>query len=832
MKAARVSAALILILALSQDIDVWGQEPQAPSEKPQRPAVVAFVNVNVVPMDRERILPGQTVIVRADRISEIGPADTTDVPEGALRIDGRDKYLMPGLVDMHVHQLREERRYQLTLLIVNGITTIRNMCGEEQTLLLRERIEKGELVGPTIYTTGPGIHAYSPDVSVFYTIVDTAEEAVQAVAEHKEAGYDFIKLLGVSLECYDAIIEAAAEHGMPVVGHIPDTVGLEHALAAGHHCIEHLGGYMDVLEVEGSPLRPLWEYHLRWQQIDATKIPYIVEATREAGTWNCPTLTTKQKMVMGEQKPEYMKYIPPQIRQQWKPGPPLSGASRIMSNFKRLTKALHDGGARIVLGTDIGMRDVVAGFSLHEELRHVVDAGLTPYEAIKAGTRDAADCLGELDEFGTVSAGLRADLILVEDNPLEDVRNVARRAGVMVRGRWFPRSELQAMLDALVVKHATEENPDGVMLRGRWHYRGELERMVDWCKEKVDAQNKSQRAELLEAVLSSDRILLVGRDGPATRAAHFAATNLEQLGLKAYVAADATTPAIEKGDLIIVITRWGETTTRIYDAVSAAKKSGISVVLLTEQSPFRRVRVMDISDLVFVLGPDFREATWLFIHDLITAATVSLRPGTPAGKMTYDDVNDTYTIYGAGQEIWVAPDQLHFAYHTLHGDGSIVARIDSVQHIHDWTTAGVMIRDTTAADSANAAVLVTPQNRVRLQYRSEAGMNLGEINSDRDAISLPTWIKLIREGNTFKAQHSEDGKKWNDLEDTSSGIEIEMDDPVHVGLAVRSCSGPAIAAEAKISRVSFGGNWSSSGRITLSEDIGFEAWGKPGEAEK
>jgi imidazolonepropionase-like amidohydrolase len=542
---------VVVQLALAQDIPVSAEEPQAPSEEPQRPAVVAFVNVNVVPMDRERILPGQTVIVRADRISEIGPADTTDIPEGALRIDGRDKYLMPGLVDMHVHQNWD---YQLTLFIANGVTTIRNMSGGERHLnhlfRLREQIKKGKLIGPTIYTTGPVIDG-NPPTGRRSAAVETPEQAAQVVAEHKKAGYDFIKLVdSPSVEVYDAIIEAAAKHGMPVVGHVPDAVGLEHVLAAGQHSIEHLHGYNRFLQVEGSS---------SWRP-DETKIPYIARATREADTWNCVTLVGKQQtygMSSEEAKQEhklaYMKYVPPGLKHLWRmKRTEVPDQSRKMSHKKRLTKALHDAGAGILLGTDTPAPYRVSGFSLHQELRILVDAGLRPYEAIKAGTRDAAECLGELDEFGTISAGLRADLILIEDNPLEDVGSAARLNGVMARGRWFPQSELQAMLDAVAIKHATEEDSRGVMVHGLWYPRFELESMVDWYKERMEAQNESQKEELVEAILSSDRIFLEGRlfDELAARSA---AMKLMQLGLQVYVAEDATTPAIEKGDLLIAI---------------------------------------------------------------------------------------------------------------------------------------------------------------------------------------------------------------------------------------------------------------------------------------
>jgi imidazolonepropionase-like amidohydrolase len=823
MKTARIVAMLLLLSALSKDIGVWGQEPQAPSEEPQRPAVVAFVNVNVVPMDRERILPGQTVIVRAGRISEVGPADTTEIPEGALQIDGHDKYLMPGLADMHVHQTREFGEHQLTLFIANGVTTVRNMWGSERHLKLQEDIKKGKIIGPTIYTTGPLIDG-SPPIWPGSTVVETPEQAAQVVAEHKEAGYGFIKVYDrLSAEVYDAIIEAAAKNGMPVVGHVPNAVGLEHALAANQYSVEHLSGYGDFLKVEGS--RP-------WEQIDETKIPHIARVTREAGTWNCVTLVLYQARLVSkgaeqDRKFPYMEYVPSRTKQRWFESRRYSdpNRSRRVSNRKQMTKALHDAGARILLGSDTPNSYVVPGFSLHQELQNLVDAGLTPYEAIKAGTSDAAECLGEQDEFGTISAGLRADLLLIEGNPLEDVCNAAERIGVMSRGRWFPQSELQAMLDRLSIKHATEENPDGVMLRGRWYPRFELEAMADWCEERVNEQNVGQREKLVEAVMSSDRIYLRSARVLKDR---FLVRQLTQLGLQAYIVGEAGTPDMEKGDLLIVTSSttsapWTSTTS--YDIASDAKSAGVTVVLLTYPVPSAKAR--GVCDLVFVLGPDFSEATEFFVDKLLATTIVALRQGIPVGKMTYDDANDTYTVHGAGNEIWDPSDQFHFAHHKLNGNGSITARIDSVEPLDDWTVAGLMIRETTASDSAYAAILITPENRVCMYYRSEAGGNTDSIETDQDAITLPRWIKLIRQGKTFKAQHSEDGKKWKDLKGSSAVIEIEMDDPVHVGLAVCSEAGPALAAEAKISQVSFGGDWSPSGKFTWSEDIGYEAWGKP-----
>jgi imidazolonepropionase-like amidohydrolase len=215
----------------------------------------------------------------------------------------------------------------------------------------------------------------------------------------------------------------------------------------------------------------------------------------------------------------------------------------------------------------------------------------------------------------------------------------------------------------------------------------------------------------------------------------------------------------------------------------------------------------------------------------IAANGKSLSPhhGLPAG-MTYDDPNDTYTIHGAGRDIYDTRDQFRFAHKRLKGAGSITARIDRIEHLHNYSKAGLMIRETTAPDSAFAAVLVTPGSLVHLQYRSEAGKRVLSSQTTEDNIVLPHWVRLVRDGNTFEAQHSEDGKKWKALSSSQPAVvEVAMDDPVHVGLAVCSHCGSTIAAEAKMSQVLLGGDWRSGGQFTKSEDIGFEAWGKPEE---
>jgi len=417
-------------------------------------------------MDRERVLPGQTVIVRGGRIAVIGSAATTEIPADAIRLDCRGKYLMPGLADMHVHILGVD---QLGLLVANGVTTVRNMVGTPAHLLWRNQIKRGELPGPTIYTAGPMIDGSPPAFPFFSAVVRTPKQARQTVAAQQEAGYDFLKVFkGVPRDAYDALMEAARTSEMAVVGHVPDAVGIERALAAGQRSLEHLCGYETYLERADSPTAGRMDFDSRglaWHRVDGGRIADIVNKTREAGAWNCPTLVVHRKRMTRQQARRelnmpYMKYVNPGLRTAWLLRSP--EVSEDVTEDDRqgrrargmLLKALDDAGARVLLGTDSATSFVVHGFSIHEELQNFVDAGLTPYEAIRTGTHDAAEFLGALDEWGMVAVGRRADLILLDANPLEDVAHVSGRVGVMVRGRWYPEDELQAELDALAEKYA------------------------------------------------------------------------------------------------------------------------------------------------------------------------------------------------------------------------------------------------------------------------------------------------------------------------------------------------------------------------------------------
>jgi imidazolonepropionase-like amidohydrolase len=381
----------------------------APASTAPRDSVTAFVNVRVVPMDSERVLADQTVVVRDGRIAEIGPSATVAVPEGARVVEGRGRYLLPGLIDMHVHI----RTADLPAYVASGVTSVRNMWGYPSLLTTIERIERDELLGPTIYSASQGLDGRPPQWPAT-VIVDEPSQAEAAVEAQVAAGWRFIKVYqSLRPEVYDAIVAAARARGIRHVGHVATDVPIKRALASGQASIEHLSGYDRALSRRRGA-GGVWA----WVSVNGPKMGKLARRTREAGTWNCPTLEILDQLGRRSLSPDE--------------------AERGVANRGAMVKALRDRGARLLAGTDAGIDVTAPGTSLAEELRELVAAGLTPFEALAAATRDAAEFLGESAEIGTVVVGLRADLVLVSANPLEDVGAIATPEGVMLRGVWRP----------------------------------------------------------------------------------------------------------------------------------------------------------------------------------------------------------------------------------------------------------------------------------------------------------------------------------------------------------------------------------------------------------
>jgi imidazolonepropionase-like amidohydrolase len=422
--------------------------------------ITAFVHVNVLTMDREQILKDQTVVVRRDRINEIGPSGSVGVPTGATVIDGAGKFLMPGLCDMHTHFSDEG---DLLLFVANGVTTVRNLHGNPIHRAWREQIRRGERLGPIIYTSGPILDGDPPNDPGFWSVA-SPEVARKLVGMQIAAGYDCIKVMNlIRRDVYDAIMDEARRHGIPVVGHVPTDVGLRHVLESGQSSIEHFDGYGMASSLNGARLEGLNDryrgYFEGWDNVDETKFAALIALTLQAGTWICPTLTAFRRTLMLQKDPRYPlrapeeRFLSPYLVEKWKKWNPSSAlveaARRVEPIRERALKRLYDAGVPVLLGTDCSMPYVVGGFSVIQELQYLVEIGLTPYQAIATGTSAAASFLGEAGEFGTVTVGRRADLLLVEADPLEDIGNVSKRTGVMIRGQWRPAENLRVDLESL-----------------------------------------------------------------------------------------------------------------------------------------------------------------------------------------------------------------------------------------------------------------------------------------------------------------------------------------------------------------------------------------------
>ena len=442
---------------------------------------VAFVDVAVVPMDKDQILTHQTVVVAGGRITQVGALSVVKVPRGALKVSGRGRYLMPGLADMHVHLIRSlpnvkfqssntgssshptiiptsasddherENRALGLLFVANGVTTVRNMWGDPAVDAFAKQVDSGGAVGPHIYSTGP-ITDGSPLTWEGSRVVETQSQAEAAAREDKAAGYVALKVYnGLSTDAYKWLVLAARAQDLLIVGHVPDAVGLQGVIAARQDSIEHLDGFWEALQPDPStapgPRKPLME------TVDLGKLPALVELLRAAGVWNCPTLDLDRVLPDDDEWRRRTGLIPPAILERyhkafakWHADP--ERTRRIFALQISIARGLHHGGARLLLGTDTPKPTVLPGFSLLEELQNFVEAGLTPYEAIRAGTSDAAMFLHQENEFGTVAIGRRADLLLLEANPLEDANNVSKRVGVMANGHWFAEAELRQRLAA------------------------------------------------------------------------------------------------------------------------------------------------------------------------------------------------------------------------------------------------------------------------------------------------------------------------------------------------------------------------------------------------
>lgn len=447
-------------------------------EIPERPCI-AIESVAVVDVVRGEILNPRTVLIADGRIAAIGEPEAISIPTTAVRVDGRGRYLVPGLVDMHVHLFnnasgRPPNEWAFALFVANGVTGVREMRTEAAQMATVERwrrtASRWEVVAPRVLAAGvPVGGGNAPDTGA------TTGEAVRRQArEAKTAGADFLKIFSEVRELqWRAILEEARDLKIPVCGHIPAEVGLLEAATAGQRSNEHLTQVYEACtprekewldarktakDTELAKLRETQELEVL-ESFDQSVCDRTAAALAKTEQVQVPTLVLSYLEALGSpknfRKDPRSRYLRADELARWerifKDGYPAAGdklSARRWEVSRQIVKTFHAAGVRILAGTDAPMPQVYPGFALHKELELLVEAGLSPADALRSATIWPAEFLGMSDSIGSVAAGTRADLLLLDGNPLSDITQTQRIRAVVLDGRLLLRADLDRLLNA------------------------------------------------------------------------------------------------------------------------------------------------------------------------------------------------------------------------------------------------------------------------------------------------------------------------------------------------------------------------------------------------
>jgi hypothetical protein len=473
MRQPSLLAIAVLVLATSLPAD---------DPSPGAPPSLVLTHVNVVDVASGIVRRDFDVTIRDGRIASVAASAGAAARSGPRTIDATGKFLIPGLADMHIHWYDD--RY-LGLFIANGVTSVRQMWGFPMHLAWRKRIDAGGLLGPRFTIASPIVDGPNPVWPNSVVVADAA--AGTAVVERmKREGYDFVKVYNrLPRDAYFAIAQAAKASGFPFAGHVPTAVSALEASDAGQRSIEHDTGVLVAASSAETRLRDeslrLFTggeanqginrgrrealRHLSEELLatyDPSKAAALFARFAKNGTWMCPTLTVIRNMASLDD-PAFtndprLEYMPKQFRDRWKPENDPRNATKTAADYAmdrrvfrkqlEVVGAMNKAGVRIVAGTDVLNPFAFPGFSLHDELGLLVEAGLTPAQALRAATLNPAVYLGEEKTSGTIDAGRNADLVLLDASPVDDIGNTKRIAAVIVRGRFLDRGELDRILAA------------------------------------------------------------------------------------------------------------------------------------------------------------------------------------------------------------------------------------------------------------------------------------------------------------------------------------------------------------------------------------------------
>ncbi len=433
MKMNRLNIACAIGLALASTLNIANAK------------TMVFTNVSIVDIDGSAPKGKQTVVVEDDRITAIG--QTAKIPSGSQVIDASGKYMLPGFAEMHGHipqQTAGEQAIKDTLFmyVANGVTTVRGMLGGIGQLDLREKASSGEIVSPTLYLAGPSFSGGS---------INSVEQARVKVERQKKQGWDLLKIHpGLTLEQYQAMASKANELGLEFGGHVPAEVGLDNILKHKQRTVDHLDGYVAYLDGESTP-------------ISDEKLLKVAKRTKEAGVGMVPTMALWRSLLNAsdletlQSQPE-LKYMPKATVDGWTnyyKAPRTTDFLRSdeptvrNENRMRLLKAMDSVGVEILFGTDSPQVFSVPGFSIHREIDAMQEAGMSNKAILKSATVAAGDYFDDKDKFGTIKVGYRADIILVDENPVTNMDTLQTPVGVMAQGRWYSKGDIDKELEAI-----------------------------------------------------------------------------------------------------------------------------------------------------------------------------------------------------------------------------------------------------------------------------------------------------------------------------------------------------------------------------------------------
>ena len=448
---------------------VLGVLLQTPAPAPKAAAPLAITHVTVIDVAAGASRPERTVVIEGDRIRDVGPAEGAAIPKGARVVDGSGKFLIPGLWDMHIHTFFGDwvpggREVTLPLFLANGVTGVRDMGSDlDPILAARQDVARGTQLGPRMVVSGPMLDGPKSQFPAAIKIA-TPEDGRRAVKMLKERGVDFIKIQSyVPREAYFAIADECRKQHIAFEGHVPDAIRASEASNGGQASFEHLIGVFEgsstaedkFLEGPKGPGPFLDTY-------DAGKEAALIQLLAKNGTWQCPTLFWERGQWLVDAidvtKDPDARYAPASWREKTWPTfaagimkdldtDPLPVRQKFVEHELAIVQRLNRAGVPFLAGTDTPAGvDVIPGPSLHHELERFVAAGFTPAQALQTATLNPAKFMGRLADFGTVEKGKAADLVLLDANPLDDIRNTRRIAAVVANGRYLSRADLDRIL--------------------------------------------------------------------------------------------------------------------------------------------------------------------------------------------------------------------------------------------------------------------------------------------------------------------------------------------------------------------------------------------------